>query len=531
MAAIERPVPPARAARLILLVGVLLVLVAVLWGMLGRRLGGSAQAAAPRPAPAAPARRVVQPDAVLEARVRAAIGKALAKASKETKGAVTASNTIVSVSVRELGYQGELVAVQSNRAVRPASNLKLITSAATLAAFGPDGTLVTQADSNAAPQQGVLAGDLVLRAGGDPVHERTSSGDCAPWFARLAAQLKQHGVQRVRGSLVLDEGSFVEPGPGPAWPEKSQYWQEHCALSGGFSVNAGCITAVVRPGAPGSRAQVAVLPRGTGLPEKIDVRTGPAGSKLDVRVGVEGGRIVVSGSMPASVPEWSARFALPDPVEAFGNVCRHELARNGIAVDGGVVRRRVAPKGAVVLARVETRVASLLAAVNTDSNNAVADQLYFALGARVAGEGTRKGGQLAVAKSLQDLGVVDAGYAQVDGSGLSRDNHVTARQVSALIEAAMSLDKRSSAIFQDSLAVPGEEGTLEGRMGDLGDRLRAKTGFINGTSALSGMVDTGGGRTLVFSILVQYPVQGGLNTSVWKPMQNEICKELARAGT
>jgi dethiobiotin synthetase len=34
---------------------------------------------------------------------------------------------------------------------------------------------------------------------------------------------------------------------------------------------------------------------------------------------------------------------------------------------------------------------------------------------------------------------------------------------------------------------------------------------------------------LVFSILVQYPAQGGLNTEVWKPMQDAICKELARA--
>jgi D-alanyl-D-alanine carboxypeptidase/D-alanyl-D-alanine-endopeptidase (penicillin-binding protein 4) len=137
---------------------------------------------------------------------------------------------------------------------------------------------------------------------------------------------------------------------------------------------------------------------------------------------------------------------------------------------------------------------------------------------------------MAVAKSLQDLGLLDQGWKQVDGSGLSRDNLVTARQITALIEAAMALDTASASAFHDSLAVPGEDGTLERRMGDLGERLRAKTGFINGTSALSGLVDTKNGRTLVFSILVQYPAQGGLNTSVWKPMQNEICRELARVG-
>ncbi len=531
MASIDRPVTPARTARLILLSLVLVALVATLWVMLDKRLG-AAQAAAPRPPtePAASSRRLIEPDAVLEARVRAAISKAVTKASKETKGAVSASNSVVAVSVRELGYQGELVAVQSNRAVRPASNLKLVTSAAALAGFGANGALVTTFEASTAPVKGVLSGDLVVRAGGDPLHDRAAKGDCAAWCARLATQLKASGVQRVRGAIVLDEGEWLQPGPGPAWPDKSQYWQEHCALAGGFSVNGGCITATVRPTQPGSKARVEVLPRGTGLPERIDVRTGPAGSKLDVRVGVEGGKIVVEGSIPASTNEWSARFALPDPVDAFGKVLRHELARNGIIVDGEVRRVRRAPGGGVLVARMETPVTALLAAVNTDSNNAVADQLYFALGAKLGGEGTRKGGQMAVAKSLQDLGLLDQGWKQVDGSGLSRDNLVTARQITALIEAAMALDTASASAFHDSLAVPGEDGTLERRMGDLGERLRAKTGFINGTSALSGLVDTKNGRTLVFSILVQYPAQGGLNTSVWKPMQNEICRELARVG-
>jgi D-alanyl-D-alanine carboxypeptidase len=57
--------------------------------------------------------------------------------------------------------------------------------------------------------------------------------------------------------------------------------------------------------------------------------------------------------------------------------------------------------------------------------------------------------------------------------------------------------------------------------------VRAKTGFIAGTSALSGLVETRSGRTLVFSILVEYPNSDGLNTACWKPMQDAICKLLA----
>ena len=82
-----------------------------------------------------------------------------------------------------------------------------------------------------------------------------------------------------------------------------------------------------------------------------------------------------------------------------------------------------------------------------------------------------------------------------------------------------------------SLAVGGSTGTLDGRMQDkkLAGRVHAKTGFIGGTSALSGFLDTLDGRTLVFSILVEYPPTEGLNKSCWKPMQDEICTELVES--
>ena len=530
MAAHDRSFTPARAARLILLVGALVALVWVLFGMLDRRLGGGGEGPrAAAPSSARVARRIAARDEVLEARLRSEVGKALAEAGRATKGKVGATNTTVAVSVRELGAEGEVVAIASGKSVRPASNQKLLTSAAVLEAFGPDGTLATVFEARALPQQGVVRGDLVVRAGGDPLYDRERLGDCGPIFAKLSADLKQRGVQRIAGDIVLDEDGWAEPGPGPGWPDKSQYWQETCALAGGFSVNAGCVTALVRSGPQGGKAQVEIHPRGTGLPEKIDVRTGPSTAKLDVRVGVEGGRIVVQGTIPAGVPQWSARFALPDPVQAFGEVLRRELERNDIVVDGEVRRQRRAI-GGVELARIETRVADLLVAVNTDSNNAVADQLFYALGRKVAGEGTRRGGSLAVQQSLRHFDVLEEGWRQVDGSGLSRDNAVAARAISGLVEASLSADPRASAAFSQSLAEPGE-GTLERRMGSLEGKLRAKTGFINGTSALSGTVEAADGRVLVFSILVQYPPQGGLNTEVWKPMQDAICKELARART
>jgi D-alanyl-D-alanine carboxypeptidase/D-alanyl-D-alanine-endopeptidase (penicillin-binding protein 4) len=88
---------------------------------------------------------------------------------------------------------------------------------------------------------------------------------------------------------------------------------------------------------------------------------------------------------------------------------------------------------------------------------------------------------------------------------------------------------RAAQLYFDSLAVGHESGTLDGRMKapGLAGRVHAKTGFINGTSALSGLIDRHDGRTFVFSILVEYPPTSGLNQSCWKPMQDAICGEIA----
>jgi D-alanyl-D-alanine carboxypeptidase/D-alanyl-D-alanine-endopeptidase (penicillin-binding protein 4) len=55
-------------------------------------------------------------------------------------------------------------------------------------------------------------------------------------------------------------------------------------------------------------------------------------------------------------------------------------------------------------------------------------------------------------------------------------------------------------------------------------RIRAKTGYIDGTSALSGYIETLNEEILVFSILVNEVKQG----SIWKAkrLQNAICRLL-----
>ncbi|MFT5049709.1 MAG: D-alanyl-D-alanine carboxypeptidase/D-alanyl-D-alanine-endopeptidase (penicillin-binding protein 4) [Chlamydiales bacterium] len=459
--------------------------------------------------------------------VETAIANAVVEAARRSKNKVSTGSATIAVCVVDAKTGRELVGIQADRPLRPASNLKILTTAAALVLLGSDASYETPIESRGSLQQGVLTGDLVARAGGDPLFRQNGDGGLEPWLDGLARELSHAGIRRVRGRLVLDEGSFEDPAPGPAWPSSREYWKDYCALAGGFSANAGCLTANVSATRSGSRADVAVRPRHHGLARRGEVETVGSKAALNVAVGATATAVTVRGKIPSSVKHWDARFAAPDPVALFGSAVVGGLAERGIEIEGGYVRQRSAPGGKVV-ASMHSPISDSVIPILTHSNNAVADQLFLTLGLRVAGVGTRAGGAQAVGQALDQLGLERGGWKQVGGSGLSRDNRVSARQLCGLLQAARGVSGAARELFDRGMPIAGETGTLASRMRKsvARGRVHAKTGFINGTSALSGWLTTEAGRELIFSILVEYPTFEGLNTHCWKPMQDRICEEL-----
>ena len=463
----------------------------------------------------------------LTAAFRAKIARWTEEARKQSKGKADAGNVHVSVAVRELGSRHDLVLLRADEVRRPASNLKLVTTAAALVLLGRGATWVTPVEAVGAIRDGTLEGDLVVRAGGDPLCDPEGQGRVEERLDALAQQLHEGGLRRVIGALVLDEGTFADPAPGPAWPDPSQRWAEYCALSGGFSANGGVLHALVRAGRPGGEASIEVHPSPHGLKSDYGVRT-EAGTAVDVRVGATATTATVRGRIGQGLGQYEAEFAHPDPVRHFGELLRAALRSAGIAVDGELRRERGVAHG-VRLAELRSPLADCLAPINAESRNGIADQVFLSLGASVCGAGTREAGARAVAMALERLGVPASSIVQVDGSGLSRDNRVSARAIVALLERVLGADPETARLYRDSLAVAGQTGTLEDRLGGTHaeGRVHAKTGWIAGVSALSGLAEPEDGRPVVFSILVEYPsALSGLNSGVFKKLQDELVLEL-----
>lgn len=468
--------------------------------------------------------------AELRSRIPTLVANAVRKAEKESRGRCDADAVRVAVHVRELGSGAEVYSRLADSSMRPASNLKLLTSAAALVHLGADGEFRTPVEARGEIRDGVLYGDLIVRAGGDPLYDPEAKGAVEGLLAPLAREVRGAGIERVTGDLILDERDFPEPGPPAGWPDAKQHWADYCALCAGFNANAGCLTATVYAGKVGQPARVLVEPRDHGLTPQLSVTTISKG-QLDVAVGVLGSKVRVRGSFPSRNKIWSASFSFPDPVMLFGRSLRGALDRAGVRVEGELRRERGVQGPGRSVAVLRNPILPLLEPINRESNNPVSDQLFLATGFQVTGSGTREAGARATAQALEALGVSAKGLVQIGGSGLSHDNRVTARQMTALVDGVYRHGPRTWMAWRDSLAAPGMSGSLESRMtrDPVRSRVRAKTGWIRGTSALSGVCEDMDGRPFAFSILVDYPVVGGLNTTCWKPMQDAICEAIVES--
>jgi D-alanyl-D-alanine carboxypeptidase/D-alanyl-D-alanine-endopeptidase (penicillin-binding protein 4) len=214
----------------------------------------------------------------------------------------------------------------------------------------------------------------------------------------------------------------------------------------------------------------------------------------------------------------NARFQ-SDPARYAAEQFDRELGRAGVRVRRAA-RAGVTPEGAVLLGEwASPRMSVLARHTNRPSDNYMAETLLKALGADHGAGGTTAAGTEVARREASTFG---ANPAMVDGSGLSRQNRTTPRDV---VELLVGMDGSELAEpMRISLAVAGQSGTLADRMrGSAAQgRCRAKTGTLNGVSNIAGYCTSRSGARTAFAFL--------MSGSVWSshPLQNRMASVLAR---
>ena len=213
-----------------------------------------------------------------------------------------------------------------------------------------------------------------------------------------------------------------------------------------------------------------------------------------------------------------------DPELVAARAMKTALRKRGVRVRGRVGRENLPDSvlRAEPLADVASPpVAALIEETNVPSNNFFAEMLLKRLAAANGSRGSRRAGAADVERFARSVGT---DIQAVDGSGLSRRNAVSPKEVVKLL-VAMAGDRENAEAFRNSLPIAGREGTVADRMrGSAAEgNCAAKTGTLDGVSALSGYCDAGGGHTIAFSVL-----NNGVDVNAARVAQDRIAAAIAR---
>lgn len=426
--------------------------------------------------------------------------------------------TQVSVCVMDVGQRMLLTEIHAEREMIPASNMKIVTAAAALHTLGKDFTFTTRlkllSNKEAPAADGLPA--LVVQGDGDPAFGSPNVLNDAGYSVEQMLGWWLDAIEKTGldhfGQIIIDDRIF-EHGEDqrvhPTWP-KNQLHHWYCAQVMGVNFNDNCFSVRVMPTRSGLDASVEVFPFGPFVQTEMRLTTGRT-DQWDIITRHDANRLAFRGTVRNPQTKY---VAMHDPAIVFGEVLKTELAKRNITV-GEVVRpagdQRL-PDGQE-LHKINTTLQAVLNRVNQDSMNAYAEAILKRSGHAITGApGTFENGAAAVREYL-GAKIKDPTLASsikiADGSGLSRDNRVSARAlVEVLRVQAIGTDFRP---FIASMATPDNRDSIEKRFGDdnalLAD-LYCKTGTINHVSALSGYLvypDAGPNNTarvLAFSILV-----------------------------
>ena len=430
---------------------------------------------------------------------------------------------------------------EANKFVRPASNMKLYTVATAFDRLTPDFHFITSVYAKEKPDDGKVKGDLIIYGRGDPsIAARFNDGDYFKGINALADRIVAAGVKRVKGDLVGDESYFNGAPLGSGWEWEDLTWSYGAPVSA-LNINDNALDLNIKPGdrvgAP------VVFTTGPPAPSFVTIvnhaTTSARGSRSNLRIyrGLGANTIELSGTLPMGDAGWVGGVAIQDPALAFVTMLREALVKRGVKIDGRVRTVNWRTGGSIVpafsntaLAKVTdvpgqsapVEIASLqsppfgVIAAHTlkPSQNQYTELILRTLGRTqtppVSDNGRTRDdedtGLEIVRTFLRQAGIGDNDVALNDGSGLSRNDLISANTTVALL--TFMTKHKYFEQFREALPIAGVDGTLRTRMrGTPAEgNVHAKTGSLSSVASLSGYVTTAAGEHLVFSMMLNnYP--------------------------
>lgn len=453
------------------------------------------------------------------------------------------TEAVMSICVKS-GDGRTLVDINAEDMVMPASNMKLITTGAAMHLFGPEHRFGTGIGYDGEIKEGVLHGDLYIIGGGDPT---TGSKDSiatalAETFAAWKKMITEAGIRRIEGKVIGDGRYFDGMAEHPTW-----LWNDIGTYYGAGATGLmfyGNTQSFMASAGSSVGAPVNIQPSYPACPWmefRYECATGKAGT---------GDRLYMYASDLAPVAEIRGTFAIDRarkrvdcsnkfPEFTCASYFTDYLRANGISCGEGPSDFRLcrpdektAPDSVRIIGKtLSPDLKRIIFETNHASDNLYAETLLRHMGKAATGSACYDSSLVALNGILEQLSVSLKGASLADGSGLSRQNYVSADFMCRFLDAMMS-----SPCFEDyihTIPSPGSNGTLAANMKDypaeLKSRIKVKSGSMNGVRCYSGYVIPSLGckdETIIFSMMIN-----NCTSHTWKVRQlmDKIMAALAAA--
>jgi serine-type D-Ala-D-Ala carboxypeptidase/endopeptidase (penicillin-binding protein 4) len=389
----------------------------------------------------------------------------------------------ISLYVASARHGQQVVAINGDRPLNPASNSKILTMAAALRELGPQWRFNTKISGKA---RGDNVERLVIWSDGDPTLDRPLMMDWAFQVIRLGL----HNFQKV----VVDQSAFDDRYVPPAFQQQPNEWAAFRAPVSAVAFERNTIAISVVPKTTGTVPAVTAFP-----PSFVmllsKVQTAASGEKPGaLQVVASSEPIGVSYKIRGSVAAGSAPTVLvrrvEDPRLLPGYALADCLRALGANV-GAVVEVGASNDEPVLVQHKSPELLSLLATLGKESDNFTAEMLVKALGAHATSRpGSTEAGMDVIRRFAERIHPLAPGTQLVNGSGLFDANRLSAELLVAVLRHVCS-DPRLGPEFLASLAVAGRDGTLRNRLANevTSSVVRAKTGTLKDVVSLSGTID------------------------------------------
>ena len=409
-------------------------------------------------------------------------------------------------SQKKVSYGVKIIEADSGKAVYisnaekamiPASNMKIITTAAAIHFLGDEFEYVTKI--------GLSGNSLIVIGSGDPLlgdwETDVSYGRAKDWiFSDIKEKIEKSGQSSVE-NIIVDSTVFDDQRVNPNWPREQLNQWYACEVCG-LNYNRNCVEMTVKR--VGSVIDVVTEPATDYLTisNKVRLISSGSGAVGAYRIGGKPNHLVVKGKCRKA--QGPFEVAIERPAAFFGFLVYENLTKNGISVKGNILERSFDKDSEFkLLAEYKTSLADCLRRANKDSLGAVAEALLKTMGCdqnstKIAG--SWESGRQRISEYLNGLGIESEKFIIDDGSGLSRDNRLCA-EVICLVLSDM-YKKPTWTKYKESLALGGVDGTIKKYFTEpkYKGMVFGKTGYISGTKSFSGYCDTPSGG-YIFSII------------------------------